>query len=117
MTWAAAIARGQNNGETPDVELVVVGSGTAAPHATRVGSAYFVRVGSSNVLFDCGPGAVHHLARFELPWPELTHLCISHFHTDHVGDVAALFFAMKYGQLVPRRQPLKVLGPPGIQEF
>src|SRR5687767_3455062 len=99
------------------MELVVVGSGTAAPDPTRVGSGYFLRVGPSRVLFDCGPGVVHHLARFELPWRELTHLCLSHFHTDHVGDVAALIFALKYGQPEPRSHPLIVYGPPGTRKF
>jgi ribonuclease BN (tRNA processing enzyme) len=69
------------------------------------------------VLLDCGPGVVHHLARFGLPWTELTHLCISHFHTDHVGDVAALLFALKYGQAEPRTQSLIVYGPPGTKRF
>ena len=99
------------------MELVVVGSGTAAPDSERVGSGYFLRVGPSRVLLDCGPGVVHHLARFGLPWTELTHLCISHFHTDHVGDVAALLFALKYGQAEPRTQSLIVYGPPGTKRF
>jgi ribonuclease BN (tRNA processing enzyme) len=99
------------------VELVVVGSGTAVPDPKRVGSGYFVRVGTSKVLLDCGPGAVHHLAFFQLPWPEITHLCLTHFHTDHVGDVAALIFAFKYGQAEPRKEPLNVYGPRGTRKF
>jgi ribonuclease BN (tRNA processing enzyme) len=99
------------------LELVVVGSGTAVPDAQRVASSYFVRAGTSRVLLDCGPGALHHLARFDLPWPDITHLCLSHFHTDHVGDVAALFFAFKYGQAEPRTLPLTVFGPPGTRRF
>ena len=87
------------------------------PHAERVGSAYFVRIGTSRVLLDCGPGVVHHLARFELPWQELTHLCISHFHTDHIGDIPALIFALKYGQLEPRTQQLCVFGPTGTRKL
>ena len=99
------------------MDITVVGSGTAAPDADRVGSAYFVRVGTSKVLLDCGPGVVHHLARFELPWSEITHLCITHFHTDHVGDIPALIFALKYGQAEPRTQPLTVFGPDGTRKF
>jgi ribonuclease BN (tRNA processing enzyme) len=99
------------------VEVTVVGSGTAVPNADRVGSGYFVRAGTSRVLLDCGPGVVHHLARFELPWTEITHLCISHFHTDHIGDVAAFIFALKYGQAEPRTQPLTVFGPPGTRKL
>jgi ribonuclease BN (tRNA processing enzyme) len=99
------------------VEIIVVGSGTAVPHAERVGSAYFVRIGTSRVLLDCGPGVVHHMARFELPWWEITHLCLSHFHTDHIGDVPALIFALKYGQAEPRTAPLTVFGPPGTRKL
>lgn len=99
------------------MELTVVGSGTAVPDAARVGSGYLVKVSTSYILLDCGPGVVHHLARFELPWSEITHLCISHFHTDHIGDVPALIFAMKYGQAEPRTQPLTVFGPPGTKRL
>ena len=99
------------------MELIVVGSGTAVPDAARVGSAYFVRIATSRVLLDCGPGALHHMARFDLPWQDITHLCLSHYHTDHVGDVAALIFALKYGQAEPRKQPLVVYGPPGLRKF
>jgi ribonuclease BN (tRNA processing enzyme) len=99
------------------MEMVVVGSGTAAPDSSRVGSAYFVSVGMSRVLLDCGPGAVHHLAQLELPWPDLTHLCISHFHTDHICDVPALLFAFKYGQPEPRTQPFTIYGPAGTRKL
>src|SRR5687767_493278 len=101
----------------PDVELTVVGSGTAVPEGDRAGSCYFVRVGTSRVLLDCGPGVVRNLARFELPWQDITHLCISHFHTDHIGDIAALIFGLKYGQLEPRTQPLTVFGPVGTRKL
>lgn len=95
----------------------MVGSGTAAPDPQRVGSGYFLRVGTSRLLLDCGPGVVHHMARFQLPWSEITHLCLTHFHTDHIADVAVLFFALKYGQLEPRTQPLTVFGPIGTRRL
>jgi ribonuclease BN (tRNA processing enzyme) len=99
------------------LDLTVVGSGTAAPDPQRVGSGFFLRVGTSRLLLDCGPGVVHHMARFELPWTELTHLCLTHFHTDHIADVAVLFFALKYGQPEPRTQPLTVFGPTGTKRL
>ena len=99
------------------MELTVVGSGTAVPDPQRVGSGFFLRVGTSRLLLDCGPGVVHHMARFELPWTELTHLCLTHFHTDHIADVAVLFFALKYGQPEPRTEPLTVFGPPGTKRL
>ena len=97
------------------MELTVVGSGTAAPEPERVCSAFFITAGGTRVLVDCGPGAVHHLARFTLPWQRLDHLVISHFHNDHIGDLPMLMFALKWGLEQRRTAPLSVWAPPGIQ--
>lgn len=99
------------------MDVTVAGSGTAAPDPTRVGSGFFVRVGTSRLLLDCGPGVVHHLAKFSLPWQNITHLGLTHFHTDHVGDVPALLSALKYGLLEPRKAPLTIFGSPGLRRF
>lgn len=99
------------------MQLVVVGSGTAVPHPERVGSAHYVEAVGARVILDCGPGAVHHLARFRLPWPELTHVLLSHFHTDHIADVPTLLFGLKHGLEAPRETPLEVIGPPGTREL
>jgi ribonuclease BN (tRNA processing enzyme) len=66
------------------------------------------------VLLDCGPGAVQGLARFDVPWPTLTDLVITHFHVDHIGGLPGLFFALKHGFLPTRSEPpLDVWGPLG----
>jgi ribonuclease BN (tRNA processing enzyme) len=96
------------------MRLVVVGSGTAAPEPERVCSAYYLETADARLLMDCGPGAVHHLARFGLPWNRLDHLLLSHFHNDHVGDVPTLLFALKWGTAEPRVRPLHLWGPRGL---
>ena len=63
---------------------------------------------------DCGAGTCHRLQQFGLPWTELTHIAITHFHADHFGELPALLFAMKYGAREPRRAPLTVYGPAGF---
>jgi ribonuclease BN (tRNA processing enzyme) len=98
------------------VRLVVVGSGTAALEPGRVCSAFLVEAAGTRVLLDCGPGAVHHLARFGLPWSRLDHLVLSHFHNDHTGDLPMLLFAMKWGVAEARTRPLRVLGPRGLRD-
>lgn len=96
--------------------LTIVGCGTAVPDAERVSSGYLIETGGLRLLLDCGSGVVHHLARFGLDWQNITHLLISHFHNDHLGDVPALFFAWKWGMRPARSRPLHVLAPAGIRK-
>jgi len=98
------------------VRLTVVGSGTAAPETDRVCSAYLLEAADTRILLDCGPGAVHHLARFQLPWQRLDHLVLTHFHNDHIGDVPMLLFALRWGVSERRSAPLEVWGPPGLRD-
>ncbi len=95
--------------------LTVVGSGTAAPDAERTGACFLVETGELRLLLDCGPGASHHMARYEVPWPRITHIAISHFHADHLAGLPALLFALKYALAPARTEPLTILGPPGTQ--
>lgn len=64
---------------------------------------------------DCGAGTCHRLAQHGLPWLDLTHIAITHFHADHFGELPALLFAMKYGASAPRAAPLTLLGPRGFR--
>ena len=65
-------------------------------------------------MLDCGAGTLHALARYDLKWEEMTHLFISHFHVDHVGELASLFQAFKYGMQGGRMSTLTVVGPLGL---
>lgn len=95
----------------------MVGSGTAAPDAERACSGYLVEAGSTLLLLDCGPGVVQHLARFGLTWQRITHLALSHFHTDHIGDVPMLFFALRHGMAPGRTEPITVIGPASSRDL
>jgi ribonuclease BN (tRNA processing enzyme) len=54
------------------------------------------------------------LATLDLPWSEITHVAVTHFHPDHFADLPMLVYALKYTTVPPRREPLVVLGPRGI---
>ena len=96
------------------MRLVTIGTGTVALTAARVCAGHYVEAGSARVLLDCGSGITHRLAELGLPWRELTHVVITHFHTDHISDFATLVFAWKYGDLPGRSAPLVLVGPVGI---
>ena len=97
--------------------LTCIGTGTAAPEPTRVCSGFLLETHGMRMLLDCGPGVVHNMARARIEWRTLTHLVITHFHTDHVGDLPTLFFAWKYGMLPAREQPLTLIGPRGTKQL
>ncbi len=99
------------------MRFTVLGSGTLIPDDGRRSAAHLVSGQGYAVLLDCGSGTVHGFQRHGVAWARLTHLAITHFHTDHVGDVPALMWAMTHGRNEGRDTPLYVLGPPGIQAF
>ena len=96
------------------MKLTILGSGTVVPSGTRNSAGYFVELPDARVMMDCGAGTVPALARYGLPWERLTHLFISHFHVDHVGELASLFFAFRYGMKTDRSEPFTIVGPRGL---
>jgi ribonuclease BN (tRNA processing enzyme) len=74
-----------------------------------------VEAGGAHVLMDCGSGINRRLAELRLPWQEITHVALSHFHIDHHADLPSLIFAWKYGMLPARSTPIDVIGPVGTQ--
>jgi ribonuclease BN (tRNA processing enzyme) len=70
--------------------------------------------GAVRVLLDCGAGSLHRLAAFGLPWRDVTHVVLSHFHPDHYGELPLLVYALRHTAVPPRTEPLVILGPPGV---
>ncbi len=97
------------------MRLTTVGTGTAAPHATRVASGHVVESGAVRLLLDCGSGVVHRMAAFGVDWQTITHVAITHFHADHIADLPMLLMGWRWGQLPARTAPLTLYGPLGTR--
>jgi ribonuclease BN (tRNA processing enzyme) len=97
------------------VIYTTLGSGTLLPSAARHSAAHLVEVEGASILMDVGFGTVHGFPRHGVDWARLTHVVLSHFHTDHIGDLAPYLFTLTYG-LEPegREAPLVLIGPPGL---
>lgn len=97
------------------MELTVLGSGTVAPSATRTAPAHWVVSRDTRLLLDCGAGVLHRAASLGLPWQDVTHVALTHFHPDHWGELPMLLFALKWGIEPSRNAPLAVIGPVGLR--
>src|SRR5262245_56975931 len=97
--------------ESASMKLTILGSGTLIPNGSRNSAGYFVELPDARIMLDCGAGTLHALARYGLPWERTTHLFISHFHVDHIGELASLLFAFRHGTRASRSEPLTLIGP------
>ena len=97
------------------MKLTVLGSGTCVPSGNRNSSGYLVEAEDCLIRLDAGAGTLHAMGRYQLPWEEVTHQWISHFHLDHINELSAFLFSLRYGRSKPRTKPLTLLGPVGLE--
>jgi ribonuclease Z len=99
----------------PD-EMFVVALGTGMPTPiTRAqkSSAWYVELGNGDVfLFDCGTGSAENLFALRPDFRRVDKVFASHLHTDHIGDLDALWIG---GWLSGRYEPLHLYGPSGSE--
>ncbi len=87
-----------------------------APSATRAAPAHWVTSGPVRLLLDCGPGTLHRAARFHVPWADVTHVALTHFHLDHWLEFPMLLYALRWGVEPTRSRPLHIVAPVGLRE-
>lgn len=99
--------------EVQSAIYTLVGSGTLLPSATRGSAAHHLRTSTASVLLDCGSGTLHGLARAGIDWMGIDVIALSHYHTDHVGDLPALLAAFR---IRGRTRPLTIAGPSDLAD-
>lgn len=99
------------------MRLTTIGTGTAAPHPARVSASHLMEAGGVRLLLDCGSGAVHRMAHLGVAWQTITHVALTHFHTDHISDLPLLVMGWRWGQLPAREAPVTIFGPSGIGQL
>jgi ribonuclease Z len=65
------------------IEVVFLGTSAAIPGSGGSNSAYFVRLGSENLLIDCGPSILQQLDAVGISPREISHVFFTHKHGDH----------------------------------
>jgi ribonuclease Z len=95
------------------VDVILLGTGSPIPSATRAGPATLVRAGNVNILIDCGRGVVMRLAGAGVPPPALAAVLITHMHSDHISDLNDVITT--HWVMPAQPAPLRVFGPKGLQ--
>ncbi len=96
----------------PD-EMRVVALGTGMPNARpkQAAACWLVELGNGDkFLFDVGTGSAERLSAMKIPYNYINKIFLSHLHSDHFGDLDALYCG---GIVANRVVPLQVWGPSG----
>jgi ribonuclease BN (tRNA processing enzyme) len=97
------------------MRVTIVGSGTLLPDDDHRSPGHLIEHRGGSLLLDCGSGVLHGLARDGLDWAAISHVAITHFHTDHFGDLPALLWAWKHGVPEEAQRSRVVIGPAGMR--
>ena len=75
-----------------EMRIVALGTGMPNQSPSNVAACFLVELGNGDsFLFDMGTGSTDRLAGLEADYSALDKVFISHLHTDHAGDLAALW--------------------------
>ena len=94
-----------------EMRLIACGTGMPTARPKQAASCWLLELGNGDkFLFDIGTGSAERIAAMQIPYNYLDKVFLSHLHTDHFGDLDALFVG---GALAGRQKPLRVWGPSG----
>jgi ribonuclease Z len=94
-----------------EMRLIACGTGMPTARPKQAASCWLLELGNGDkFIFDAGTGSAERIAAMQIPYNYLDKVFLSHLHTDHFGDLDALFVG---GALAGRQKPLRVWGPSG----
>ena len=93
------------------LKVVVCGSRAPLPSPGRAEACILVEAGDDIYIFDLGNGSMHNLNEYQVPWPNVKAVLITHMHSDHIADLPD---AHLQSWIQGRNSPLMVYGPQGI---
>ena len=99
--------------EDDALRVLVVGSSSPLPSTARAKASVAVFAGGKFYLVDAGPESAENLVRFRLPLEAIGGVLLTHFHSDHIGDLGELNLQT---WAAGRPAPLAVYGGPGVEE-
>jgi len=101
----------------PNIEIVILGSGTRVLLPDRSMSGYAIRAADCLVLLDCGDGVIRRGLEAGLPMIEIDAILFTHLHLDHIADLPPLLWALHGEGQIRAHRPLHLYGPGGLRSF
>ena len=97
--------------EKGEVRVIACGTGIPDQRIAQASACFLFEFGNGEkLLFDLGTGSMRNIASLMIPYEYLDKIFISHLHTDHWGELGALWAG---GWTSGRPGPLRVWGPSG----
>jgi ribonuclease Z len=90
------------------IDVILLGTSGTFPLPDRPLSSMLARIGAELMLFDCGEGTQVGMRRAGWGLKNLSTICLSHLHADHVSGLPGLLLTVGHAG---RREPLDIFGP------
>ena len=95
------------------LRVFLIGSGGPFNNDVRVAPCIAVTAAGEFFLVDVGPGTYRIVDVMRLPIPHLSKILLTHFHSDHIGDLGeANMMSWANGRI----KALEVYGPEGVEK-
>lgn len=95
------------------LHVVLCGTGSPLPNASRAGPCNLVIAGDQAYVVDIGEGGARNLNLLGFPVAELDGVFLTHFHSDHIDGMGPL--ALLYWTQATATAPLPIHGPQGVE--
>lgn len=95
------------------LRVAIAGSSAPLPSRDRAKACVVVFAGGRFWVVDSGPESVENLVLWGIPLSEIHGVLLTHFHSDHIGDLGELQLQSWAGG---RSIPLDVYGGPGVED-
>ena len=98
--------------EKKEIRVTACGTGLPAARHKQAATCFLMEFGNGEkLIFDIGTGSMANLAAYMIPYEYLDKIFLTHLHTDHMGDLDALWAG---GWTAGRPGRLQVWGPAGL---
>ena len=99
------------------MELIIIGSGTAALQPRRGPSGYVLKTGDQIFLLDGGTGTLLKCLEAGVSYKDIDKIFYTHLHLDHTIDLIPFLFSTRHTPGFARTKKLELHGPVGFKDF